>query len=66
MMMPDELAESLARIGWSARQLAQATGRPAQRGHDWTSGHLPVPEDVAAWIRKAAAWFQKHPPPQRR
>jgi len=64
-MTPEELAQHLARIGWSARQLAKATGRPGQRGHDWTSGSLAVPEDVAAWVRKASAWMLRNPPPKR-
>jgi hypothetical protein len=58
-----ELRAALAAIGWSARQIAAATGRAESAGPDWTAGRRPIPPEVAAWVEAAAAWHRDNPPP---
>lgn len=65
-MTPTQIVKALEKIGWSGRQLAMATGRPPQRGFDWTTGHFAIPDDVAEWLANTVAYFKENPPPKRR
>jgi hypothetical protein len=64
-MTAADLRAALAAIGWSARQIASATGRAESAGPDWTAGRRPIPSEVAAWVEAAAAWHRDNPPPQK-
>jgi hypothetical protein len=64
-LTPTALRAALAAIGWSARQIAAATGRAESAGPDWTAGRRPIPPEVAAWVEAAAAWHRHNPPPHK-
>lgn len=64
-LSPDALRAALAALGWSARQLAAATGRAESAGTDWLAGRRAVPADVAAWLESARDWITANPPPRR-
>jgi len=54
---------ALAVIGWSQRELARRLGVPESRVRRWARGTLPVPQAVAAWLRRAAELHFANPPP---
>ena len=60
-----EFAAALARLGWSAEWLAGQVGYHASTVKAWRDGNRTIPAKVAAWVRKAAAWIEKNPPPER-
>jgi hypothetical protein len=64
-MTAADLRAALAAIGWSARQIAAATGRAESAGPDWTAGRRPIPPEVAAWVAAAAAWHRDNPVPRK-
>jgi ribosome-binding protein aMBF1 (putative translation factor) len=59
-----ELRKALATIGWSQRCLARRLGIDESRVRRWARGTPPMPESVAVWLRKAAAWHTANPPPK--
>lgn len=62
-MTPARLRECLSILGWTQRGLAElllCNNRVVRR---WASGDGTVPERVAAWIERLAAYHARHPPP---
>jgi hypothetical protein len=67
-MPPTEIRRLLAAIGWSAGQLAEATGRTRDSGYAWLSTApraARIPADVAAWLERQAERITDDPPPRR-
>lgn len=63
-MTPARLAEYLSAIGWTARALARAVRRDEKAVRQWLDGTAAAPEEVAAWLDRAAAWHTDNPPPR--
>lgn len=64
-MTPAEFLAALGTLRWSLRGLADALGRPPSTIDQWKRGATRIPDDVAAWLRSAATWLERHPPPRR-
>lgn len=62
-MTPDRLRECLALLRWSQRGLADALGADERQVRRWADGSYAIPEPVAAWLDRLAAYHAKHPPP---
>ena len=62
-MTPDEMADCLDAIGWSRLGLAKRTGKQSSTVEQWYRGKVRVPDPVARWLRRFAAFHRKNPPP---
>lgn len=65
-MNPTRFRECLALLHWSQRGFAEVIGEDEGRARKWARGAEPIPEDVADWLERAAAWLAANPPPYRR
>lgn len=63
-MTPARLRECLAMVRWSQRDLAAAIDYDDRLVRRWASGERPIPEHVAKWLERAAAWHTRNPPPR--
>lgn len=64
-MTPAEFRDALDTCGWSAQGVALMCGYSRQAGDAWRAGRSPVPEPVAAWLRRQVKRMLKDPPPRR-
>jgi ribosome-binding protein aMBF1 (putative translation factor) len=63
-MTPERLAECLETIGWTVHGLAAQLGLHETRTRRWASGRYPVPDEVARWLEKLAAFHERNQPPE--
>lgn len=63
-MSPSDLRACLASLHWTQRGLAAALGVQERQVRRWAAG-ARVPEPVADWLARAAAWHEANPPPAR-
>jgi hypothetical protein len=62
-MTPTDFRAALATLHWTQRGLAGILGCSESLVRCWASGSIPVPSEVAAWLR-ALLWFHaRHPAP---
>lgn len=62
-MTGPELRDAIRTLGWTQRRAAMRLGRGEATVRRWIAGTVPIPPDVAAWCRAAAAWHRAHPCP---
>ena len=62
-MEPLEFCQLLARVGWSAQQVARWYGVHPGTGGLWRMGVVRIPGAVADWLRRMDALFAANPPP---
>lgn len=56
---------ALAAIGWSRLQLAAAIGHANRAKVDrWARDLDRIPGELAGWLRRTVAHFERNPPPQ--
>lgn len=66
-MTADELRACLTRLGWSQRELMRELQVGLRTVQDWARGHVPVPDNVASWLRtradnvRPAGWEARKP-----
>lgn len=59
-----QLLICLVIVGWSVRDLAKRLGRHQTSVMRWANGTSSVPNEVATWLEKVAAFHSKHPAPR--
>jgi transcriptional regulator with XRE-family HTH domain len=59
---PQRLLECLAALGWSARYLAELTGRHQKQIQRWLKG-ASVPPEIERWLESRVRHAERHPPP---
>lgn len=64
-MTAADLRAAMDRLRWSIRTLAAALGVERTTIQRWLEGRYPVPEDVAAWLRRRLASEAADPAPAR-
>lgn len=64
-MTPTDFRAALAVLDWTQRGLARQLDRAEGTVRQWARGALPVPADVAAWLRARAEHAEATPPPRR-
>lgn len=64
-MTPERFRECLATIGWTPHQLATILSMEERQTRRWASGAYAVPERVAEWLERVAAFHAANPPPPR-
>ena len=62
-MNHSEFRQNLMTIGWTYRTLATRLGIPEARAKLWSAGAETVPNGIAAWLNRAAAFHRANPPP---
>jgi transcriptional regulator with XRE-family HTH domain len=62
-MSADALAESLELLHWPQRTLATILGVDESTVRRWQRGDRAIPQPIADWLRKVAAFHAKNPPP---
>lgn len=62
-MTDDEFKGCLDKMRRSRRDFAKEIGARPNAVDLWASGKISVPPPVAAWLRRAAAWFDENPAP---
>jgi hypothetical protein len=64
-MTPDEYRGALEAIGWTEHGLSRQLRVHETRTRRWGSGReqYPIPDPIAAWLLKLAAFHRAHPPP---
>ena len=64
-MTPTELRAVLHTLHWSQRGLADVLQRAEGTVRQWARGALPVPPEVATWLRRLTHHANANPPPAR-
>lgn len=68
-MTGEELRGTLEALGWSRVQLADRLGVRERSVRYWARGDVPVPAEVAGWLRRMLLSHQEverlHPAPRR-
>lgn len=62
-MTPTRLRACLVKMDRTERWLARTLLRPEAEVRAWSDGGAPVPEDVAAWLERCAAFAEEWPAP---
>ncbi len=62
-MTPFELATAMDVLGWSNRGLSARCVVDESTIRRWLQGERPVPDHVAAWLRKVSAPLKRYPRP---
>lgn len=65
-MTPARLRECLDLLCWTTRNVVVALGVGERQVRLWLAGDAPVPEPIAAWLRRRAAAMAADPPPAKR
>lgn len=63
-MTPERFKECVDTIGWTGHGLAAILGVHETRTRRWGTGRYPVPQNVADWLERLAAFHEKHPFPK--
>ena len=64
-MTPTRLNKCLTILRWSNITTASAFDVSPRTVRAWLSGRDPVPEKIAAWLEKMAAFFEDNPVPEK-
>jgi len=65
-MTPTHFRECLTLLDWTQRGLARQLGYAEGTVRQWARGALPIPDDVATWLRDRADYAAARPAPPRR
>jgi ribosome-binding protein aMBF1 (putative translation factor) len=62
-MTPAEFHACRTAIGWSGVELAKRIAVDEGTVRQWGRGSRPIPEPIAAWLRKLSRFHLSNPPP---
>ncbi|QCE34399.1 helix-turn-helix domain-containing protein [Acetobacteraceae bacterium] len=62
-MTTDELRACMDSLEWSQHALSRILGVSHTTVSRWATGKLPIPENVAIWIRGTSQYLRENPLP---